>query len=392
MICNVCGKEFSGQYVEGKDVYICHDCLKDLHDIYHETLKCNTVSQSSELDNIPKPKELKEYLDEYIIGQDEAKETLAVAVYNHYKRLSQPVDDVEIAKSSVLCLGNSGSGKTLIAQTIARKLNVGFAIADATVLTESGYVGEDVESVLTRLLQNVNYDVAKAERGIIFIDEIDKIARKGGDNPSITRDVSGEGVQQGLLKLLEDSDILVPPNGGRKHPDQKYIKINTKNILFICAGAFVGIERIVASRMNRQVIGFNQSESVKIHDDELLEYVTAADLKKFGFIPEILGRLPVITHTNPLTKDALIRILTEPKNALVKQYVKLFEMDGIKLTFEKDALDKIAEYAFESKLGARGLRGIMERVMKKHMFNAPSDDNITEITITLDYVNNALKQ
>ena len=316
---------------------------------------------------------------------------VCTAVYNHYKRISQlnDNDDVDIEKSNIILQANSGSGKTLIAKTIAKYLNVPFAIADATTLTESGYVGEDVESILTRLLQNADYNVEAAERGIVFIDEIDKIARKGGDNPSITRDVSGEGVQQGLLKLLEGSDVLVPPNGGRKHPDQKMIKVNTTNILFICGGAFDGIEKIVSRRLNKKVIGFDQSGSINIDDKEIRHYVNALDMKKFGLIPEILGRLPIITYLDELDKDALRRILVEPKNALIKQYIKLLKLDGIDLKFEDSVLDYIVEKAIEYKLGARGLRGIVENIMMEIMFNAPISEN-KDIVVTLDYAKEQL--
>lgn len=390
LYCSMCGREFEGPHIDGINACICSDCAKQIGAVYEEMT--NTSCESGDVvKDIPKPTEMKEYLDKYVIGQDHAKMVVCTAVYNHYKRISQlnDNDDVDIEKSNIILQAGSGSGKTLIAKTIAKYLNVPFAIADATTLTESGYVGEDVESILTRLLQNADYNVEAAERGIVFIDEIDKIARKGGDNPSITRDVSGEGVQQGLLKLLEGSDVLVPPNGGRKHPDQKMIKVNTTNILFICGGAFDGIEKIVSRRLNKKVIGFDQSGSINIDDKEIRHYVNALDMKKFGLIPEILGRLPIITYLDELDKDALRRILVEPKNALIKQYIKLLKLDGIELTFEDSVLDYIVEKAIEYKLGARGLRGIVENIMMEIMFNAPISEK-KDIVVTLDYAKEQL--
>lgn len=391
--CNVCGKQIVGQFAEGIDVFICPECMKDIHDAYEEIVKVENEIKSDNIQELPKPIQIKDFLDQYVIGQERAKIAVCTAVYNHYKRINQPdtKDDTDIEKSNLLVLGSTGSGKTLIARTIAKYLNVPFAIADATTLTESGYVGEDVESIITRLLQNANYDVEAAERGIIFIDEIDKIARKGGDNPSITRDVSGEGVQQGLLKLLEGSDVLVPPNGGRKHPDQKYIKVNTSNILFICGGAFDGLTKRIASRLNRKVIGYNRSDNVEIAEEKLIHHVTPIDLKNFGLIPEILGRLPVITCLDELDRDALIRILTEPKNAITRQYKKLFKLDNINLTFSDDVLEYIVDKAIENKLGARGLRGIVENIMMDAMFKMPGSD-ITELTITKEYAQEQLRK
>lgn len=374
--------------VSGLEALICEKCIEQAEHIRQESLGASGVSSDPKSAftsdfkkaKLPKPAEMKAFLDEYIIGQDEAKKSISVAVYNHYKRIQYEqsakdnTDGVEIEKSNLIMVGETGSGKTLLARTIAKILNVPFCIADATVLTEAGYVGEDVESVLSRLLQACDFDVKAAERGIVFIDEIDKIARKGGDNPSITRDVSGEGVQQGLLKLLEGSEVNVPPYGGRKHPEQKMIKIDTRNILFICGGAFDGIERIIASRMDKQPLGFKTGtdQSEKLDRKNILKFVTAPDMRVFGLIPELLGRLPVITHLNPLDEDALTQILTQPKNALVRQYVKLFEMDGVKLEFEPGALKYIVSKALEFKLGARGLRSICEEVMTDAMFDIPS--------------------
>ena len=394
MKCHFCGRENipvvqAEDAVFGHELYICEDCAK----LALEWLSEQKIEEvKKDLIVIPKPKEIKEFLDQYIIGQDRVKEKISVAVYNHYKRiLHQNNSDIEIDKSNVMLLGPTGSGKTMIARTIAKMLNVPFAIADATVLTESGYVGEDVESVLVRLYQNADYDVSKTERGIVFIDEIDKIARKS-DNPSITRDVSGEGVQQGLLKLLEDSIVSIPPKGGRKHPDQPLVQINTKNILFICGGAFVGIDKIIANRFNKKTIGFNSPTSNKLTDNDLMKNITPLDLKKFGLIPEILGRLPVITYTDELDSKTLKRILIEPKNALVKQYQELFALDGIKLEFKDSALDMIVEHTINNKLGARGLRGTMENIMNDAMFNLPSDTSINELIIDKKYVKKMLNK
>ena len=394
MKCHFCGRENipvvqAEDAVFGHELYICEDCAK----LALEWLSEQKIEEvKKDLIVIPKPKEIKEFLDQYIIGQDRVKEKISVAVYNHYKRiLHQNNSDIEIDKSNVLLLGPTGTGKTMIARTIAKMLNVPFAIADATVLTESGYVGEDVESVLVRLYQNADYDVSKTERGIVFIDEIDKIARKS-DNPSITRDVSGEGVQQGLLKLLEDSIVSIPPKGGRKHPDQPLVQINTKNILFICGGAFVGIDKIIANRFNKKIIGFNSPTQNKLTDNDLMKNITPLDLKKFGLIPEILGRLPVITYTDELDSKTLKRILIEPKNALVKQYQELFALDGIKLEFKDSALDMIVEHTINNKLGARGLRGTMENIMNDAMFNLPSDTSINELIIDKKYVKKMLNK
>lgn len=378
--------------IAGEDGFICDDCTSQAYNIVQEEMKSKS---NLNLDNIEikKPVEIKAFLDLYVIGQDEAKKHLAVAVYNHYKRLLQKEskDDVEIEKSNIVMVGRTGTGKTLLARTIAKMLHVPFTIVDATVLTEAGYVGEDIESILTRLLQAADYDVEAAEKGIVFIDELDKIARKG-DNPSITRDVSGEGVQQGLLKLLEGSVVNVPPQGGRKHPDQKMIPVNTKNILFICGGAFDGIEKKIAARMNTMVVGFNASHaSEKIDRENFLQYIAPQDLKSFGLIPEIIGRLPVLTYLEPLDRQALRNILTEPKNAIIRQYVKLFELDGITLKFEESVYEYIVDKAIEFRLGARGLRSICEAIMTDLMFEVPSQ-NKKSITITKAYAEEKLSK
>ena len=394
MHCSFCGRSASEVQLlmPGAEGCICNDCAEHANDIANEYLKKSKESKAKdiELSEIPKPQEIMSYLNEYVIGQETAKRYLSVAVYNHYKRLAQNItDDVEIEKSNIIIVGPTGTGKTLLAKSIAKLLKVPFTIVDATVLTEAGYVGEDIESLLTRLLQACDYDVKAAERGIVFIDEIDKIARKG-DNPSITRDVSGEGVQQGLLKLLEGSVVNVPPQGGRKHPDQKMIPVDTKNILFICGGAFEGIERKIALRLNQHVVGYGQSaKQQKLDREKLLHYVAPQDLKSYGLIPEIIGRLPILTNLEPLNKDALLRILVEPKNAIVKQYAKMFEMDGVKLKFEDEALEYVVDKAIEYQLGARGLRSIVESIMIDAMFEIPSTDQ-KEFIVTKDYAENQL--
>ena len=386
--CSFCGRSRSevDLLISGVDGFICDMCAQQAYDIVQEEQRGHSTPLDMDHIEIRKPIEIKQFMDQYVIGQDEAKKHLAVAVYNHYKRLTQKHsnDDVEIEKSNIIMVGRTGTGKTLLARTIAKMLHVPFTIVDATVLTEAGYVGEDIESILTRLLQAADYDVDTAEKGIVFIDEIDKIARKG-DNPSITRDVSGEGVQQGLLKLLEGSIVNVPPQGGRKHPDQKMIPVNTKNILFICGGAFDGIEKKIAQRMNTQVVGFTASKETAVLDrDNMLQYIAPQDLKSFGLIPEIIGRLPVLTYLEPLDRQALRNILTEPKNAIIRQYVKLFELDNITLNFNEDVFEYIVDKAVEFKLGARGLRSICEAIMTDLMFEIPSQ-NCESITITKEY-------
>ena len=394
--CSFCGKSKSevNILIAGISGHICDGCISQAQHIVEEEVTQRVESTISKSLNLLKPKDIKSHLDEFVIGQEQAKKVLSVAVYNHYKRITQKDDndDVEIEKSNVILLGETGTGKTLLAKTVAKILNVPFAVADATVITEAGYVGEDVESILAKLLQAAVFDVRAAERGIVFIDEIDKIARKS-DNPSITRDVSGEGVQQAMLKLLEGAEIGVPPKGGRKHPEQKLVTINTKNILFVTGGAFVGIDKLISSRLNTSAVGYaSKTKRVsKVDSDNMFQYVTPQDLKKFGLIPELIGRFPVLTYLNPLDESALLRIITEPKNALIKQYVKLFEMEEIKLTVDKDVLDFMVKKAMEFALGARGLRSIFEAVMMDAMYDLPSEKDTKEFKLTLSYAKEKLK-
>ena len=394
--CSFCGrdKQDTNVLIAGINSHICDSCIEQAVGIVHSEKEGKDQQVLAAQMNLLKPIDIKAHLDQYVIGQDNAKKILSVAVYNHYKRLVQPPssdeEEIEIEKSNIIMVGQTGTGKTLLARTIAKVLNVPFCIADATVLTEAGYVGEDVEAILSRLLQAADYDVKAAQRGIVFIDEVDKIARKS-DNPSITRDVSGEGVQQAMLKLLEGAVVQVPPQGGRKHPEQKMVSIDTKNILFVCGGAFDGIDRVIGKRLSTQAIGYNSNKKEKVDKDNLLQYISPQDLKGFGLIPELIGRLPVLTHLKPLDKDALRQILTEPKNSLTKQYVKLFEMDGITLSIDDEVLDYIVEKAIDFKLGARGLRSICETIMIDAMFDGPSNSENKEFKLTLEYAQNKIE-
>ncbi len=391
IFCSFCGKNKhdTNILIAGSSAHICDTCIEQAHVIVNKDKSTEKFSSSNI--NLLKPKQIKEHLDEFVIGQDQAKKVISVAVYNHYKRVLNNDDDIEIDKSNIIMVGNTGTGKTLIARSIAKLLDVPFCIADATVLTEAGYVGEDVESILTRLLQAADYDIEKAKRGIIFIDEVDKIARKS-DNPSITRDVSGEGVQQAMLKLLEGTVVNVPPQGGRKHPDQKMIALDTKDILFVSGGAFNGIEKDISKRLNTSVIGFKSKNNDFIESENILQYLLPQDLKKFGLIPELIGRMPVVTYLNKLDKDALFRILVEPKNALINQYKKLFQLDNVSLVFDKDALHLIVEKALDFDLGARGLRSICETVMLDAMFDIPSEKKVKSIKIDVNYVQKKLSK
>jgi ATP-dependent Clp protease ATP-binding subunit ClpX len=392
--CSFCGrpKNEVNILIAGQEGHICENCIGQAQQLIEEELQHSGKKFKFSMSTIMKPREIKDFLDQYVIGQEEAKKILSVAVYNHYKRLNQPkMDDVEIEKSNIILVGETGTGKTLLARSIARSLNVPFAIVDATVFTEAGYVGEDVESILSRLLQVCNYDINAAERGIVYIDEIDKISRKS-DNPSITRDVSGEGVQQALLKMLEGTEVYVPPQGGRKHPEQKMVKVNTGNILFICGGAFDGIQKIIARRTSTQLIGFKKEDEVVADKENLLQYINPQDLKQFGLIPELIGRLPVLSHLDPLDKATLRTILTEPKNALIKQYKQLFKIEGIELQVEDDVLDFIVDKATEFKLGARGLRSICELLLTDAMFDLPSEKEGSVFKLDLNYAEQKLSQ